>query len=675
MNPAVPGQIRPATARPSMMGRVRRRIAASATLLGALSLLCACPNDAPPRPVDTVLVDLSLSAVEPGVLLPNTTLVITGDAFVDDPWGQSKLVLEGQVERGGAIEDVELALPARFVDFTRLEVTIDTSAFEALGGGAGTLTGTAAVEVQSVVDDRTYRSLPINIDLELATALVPELQLLTPSAVIYPNEPLELVGAGLLLAGEGESVARLEGCFAVGSDRVCDPIEAREVLVTPSSEFARDRGVFEFVPDIAGIEPGRFEGTVTVLNRHTSGAVEQAPAMSATWDLVEPTLFGIDTTVASLGRYVTIDGAGFIGGEAGGSTVLRYDGIFTPDATGIPIELDELLFPEFVGGRAVRYVVNEEDGLSTEIKIRRDAGTFEGLVTPIIAFDGVEVQGTARPLGFRLETVRQIVWVNFTPAYKESLRLFGLRAVDQAIRDRVLEVLARDFASVGVEVRAEQPQDYALYTQVDIGGRDPNGLGLLGYDNTPGKDTENQRLYDRIGGANARTQDDGFPGFGGVFMESLFGYSAHPGDLAEPTRVSEEFDRLFDPFRPDLNGRPVLAADLTGSLTEVTGEDCPSSGDRSMQIACAVHALGTLVGSTVSHEVGHSLGLADPYGPAFHNTGDQDDRLMDADRPFVERAELGGAGPSRFCVDEYEYLRLILPSAEPYDVNDRPPCF
>lgn len=82
-----------------------------------------------------------------------------------------------------------------------------------------------------------------------------------------------------------------------------------------------------------------------------------------------------------------------------------------------------------------------------------------------------------------------------------------------------------------------------------------------------------------------------------------------------------------------------------------------------------------MVGSTLSHELGHSLGLADPYGPDFHDAGDAPDRLMDADRPFPERAELDGQGPARFCDDEYAYLRLVLPTDAPTDPSPRPGCF
>ncbi len=649
------------------------------TRLGLVTLtlgVATCEDVQPRTQVDTALVDLTLRDVAPGIVLPGSTLVVVGDAFVDDPWGESTLLLEGDVDTGDGIEPRVVRLPATFVDFTTLQADVNADAFSRLsGGGAARFEGNATVEVRSAVDGRLYRSSAASVALQFNTTLRPTLALQTPASVIFPNEPLVVEGDGLLLANEGSSVALVQGCFARTNAPGCATIEPRWLPVIPDDPLRRTAGTFSFVPSVVGIEPGRFEGTVTLQNEHAAGALEEAEPIAVTWDLVEPALFGVDTQQASLGRFVTIDGAGFLGGEAGGNTVLRFDGIFTPDDTGVPLELDELLFPEYADGRTIRYVVNEEDGLASLIDTRYQSGAFDGLVTPIISFGDAEVEGAATPLGFRLEPVRQVVWVNFAPAYTEGLRLFGLRAVDQAIRARALQVLRRDFETINVEVREQEPTDYALYVRVDIGGTDPNGLGLLGYDNTPGKDTENQRLYDRIGGANAQTQEDGFPGFGGVFLQSLFGYSEHPGEFAEPVRPDAQFDRLFDPFRPDAGGRPVLAADLTGELPSVDGTACPTVAGRPEQIACAIHALGTLIGSTISHEVGHSLGLADPYGPAFHNSGDQPDRLMDADRPFNERAELEGKGPSRFCVDEYEYLREILPTGEPYDVTARPACF
>jgi hypothetical protein len=257
------------------------------------------------------------------------------------------------------------------------------------------------------------------------------------------------------------------------------------------------------------------------------------------------------------------------------------------------------------------------------------------------------------------------------------MRLYGLAAAAGAVRDRIMVVAARDYAGVNVEYRATPPQDFALFAQVDVLGPDPNALGLLGYDNTPGKDVGNTRLFDRIGGVNATTQQDGFPGYGGVFAENFLGFSAHPpSTVMKLPFETDGFDAIFDPLRPDRGGRavsPVEALDLP-ALTD--GSSCPA-GDRRGQIACAVFVLGNLIGTTMTHETGHSLGLANPYGDGFHDVGDLPNRLMEAggDRPFEERAELKGQGPALFCDSEFDYLRMILPAPPESDPHlDRPPC-
>jgi hypothetical protein len=239
-------------------------------------------------------------------------------------------------------------------------------------------------------------------------------------------------------------------------------------------------------------------------------------------------------------------------------------------------------------------------------------------------------------------------------------------------------VVERDYATINLEARTEPPTDFALFSQVHISGQDTNGLGLLGYDNTPGKDTTNLRLNDILGGPNATTSDDGYPQWGGVFVESLFAFSEHPGNFADSVPGADShFDDIFDPFRPDRGGQRVSAADLAAGFDTLgDGASCPAE-DRPGQISCAVWTLGNLIGTTLSHEIGHSLGLANPYGNTFHNPFDELNRLMDSggDRPFTERAQLFGEGPAVFCDEEYEYLRRILPTAQADDPADRPGCF
>ncbi len=361
-------------------------------------------------------------------------------------------------------------------------------------------------------------------------------------------------------------------------------------------------------------------------------------------------------------------------------TTLALTGSFFPVGTPDEVAVDVTLVPEFVSGNMVRYVLSEQDDLGQSLNLRKASGEFSGAIQPSIQYQEDTVVGAVHNTGFQIDHVRQVVWINFLPAYVGSLRHFGLRAVDPMIRERVFEVAARDYDGINAEFRAERPQDFALYAQVDIGGPDPNGYGLLGYDNTPGKDVDNDRLYDKIGGVNATTQEDGYPGYGGVFVESFFGFSEHPGALSKRLEGSDPFfDALFDPFRPDIGGRPVEASDLTDlSIPKLTsGDECPAESDRGMQIACAVWALGSMIGSTMTHEVGHSLGLADPYGGEFHNLGDGTNRLMDSGRfrSFLERAEILGYGPSVFCEEDFAYLRQILPSAKPDPLPERPTCW
>ncbi len=108
-----------------------------------------------------------------------------------------------------------------------------------------------------------------------------------------------------------------------------------------------------------------------------------------------------------------------------------------------------------------------------------------------------------------------------------------------------------------------------------------------------------------------------------------------------------------------------------------TGDACPA-GDRLVRLRCAIFVLGNLLGGTMAHELGHSLGLADPGGEQFHNSGEEAYRLMDAggNRPFLERSELEpGAGPEVFCRQNYEYLQTILPTTEPDPEANRPTCY
>lgn len=638
--------------------------------LCAIVAAAACARSTVP---DVALEGLTLSAVGPDTWVAGTTVQVTGASFVEAEWGESTLVLVGAA--GGA--SVEVRLPARFVDYTHMTAEVDGAALAALGAEAGAVEflGDATVEVVSAVDGDTYRSAPLALQLAAAPTLAPTVTSLEASGVIFTNDDLEVRGAGFLLGGgEGNTVAVVRGCLTPAGGGPCAPVTSQAVPITPTVAGRRDRGSFRFVPALAGIRGGRFTGTVTVENRPLTGAPSAAAAVDVAYDLVTAQIFSVAPARASLGQYVEVTGGGFVGGEAGASTELRLQGTFRPTGAPAGAPVDLVLIPEYVAGERLRYVMSTDDALGQAIDLRRVTGTFTGTIRPTVRYGGDQIDGPTTAVTLGIAAVKQVVYLDFRPSYVESLRGFGLRAVDAAIRARVLEVVRAAYPAVNIEFVTAPPADFALFSQVEIHGPDPNGMGLFGYDNTPGKDTGNLRLYDRLGGVNAATQQDGYPGYGGVFIESLMGFSLHPLHGESIPGADALFDRIFDPFRPD-RGEIIVAADLAGGVPVRDGAACPASA-RADRIGCAVWTMGGLIGTTLAHEIGHSLGLANPGLEGFHNAGDEVGRLMDSggDRPFAERAELDGQGPARFCTDEYDYLRQILPSDLPADLTPRPPC-
>jgi hypothetical protein len=329
--------------------------------------------------------------------------------------------------------------------------------------------------------------------------------------------------------------------------------------------------------------------------------------------------------------------------------------------------VDLTLVPAFDSGQHLRYVLDETDALGQVIDLRRASGTLTGQIAPLTRKGNDEADGDATPVTLQLLPVKQVIYVRFMPSYQASLALYGVGNAQADVQKRIFSVAARDYAGVNVELRATPPTDFALYSEVDVEGPDPNALGLFGYDNTPGKDVGNMRLFDRIGGVNATTQSDGYPGYGGIFVDNFMVYSDHPASRVQGQGIGTgDFDRVFDALRPD-TGSPVSEPEARAGIKALTsGSACGTARDRATIVACGVFVLGNLVGTTLTHEVGHSLGLADPTGELFHDPGDAPDRLMDAggDRPFLERAELQGQGPGVFCGDEYVYLRGILRAAD-----------
>ncbi len=633
-----------------------------------LFALGACASTTAPDPG---LEGLALTQVAPQTVIPGSTLQLTGNSFVTSEWGSATLHLVGQGNSG----PIDVTWPATFSSFTAMTVAIDTSSLAAVGGDTD-FHGTAEVDFVSTTDGKTYSSAPLTTALSFRTQLTP-VPTMVATGVIFVNDQIEIDGDGFLLGGgEGNSYARVNGCFQPDAGGDCTAIAQQDIAMVPMDPLSRTKAAFPFAPEIVGIEPGTFTGTVQVINKQMVGAEVDASPLTAGYTLVTSQVFSADPPAASLGQYVFVHGGGFVGGETGALTQLELQGTFSKTG-GLTGPVDMTLIPEFVEGRLVRYIINTDDALGQALDLRHDTGSFTGTITPIVSFGSDTVRGVSTQISFALAPVRQVVYLEYEPAYTEELRDYGLRAVDAQIRATILSVCQAAYAGVNMDFRTDPPTDFALFSNVDIVGVDPNNMGLFGYDNSPGKDSGNLRLYDELGGVNATTQQDGFPGFGGVFVRSFMAFSQHPGEFATSADEADPaFDQIFDPFRPDQGGNAITSEDLTSAPAVLTdGSSCPGTS-RHDQVACAIYVLGNLVGDTLAHEIGHSLGLANPYQDGFHDAGDLPNRLMDAggDRPFLERATLAGQGPGLFCTDEYSYLQGILPSTMPAPNVQRPTC-
>lgn len=647
------------------------------------AVACARGEDPASGPTASEPVRARLLSIEPALVLAGTRLEIEGRDFIAEPLGISTLRLTGSLDG----HPLEVEIPASFVDFETLHANLTPEVMETLGNPVGIFEGTANVWVEVLGQDARVPSWLLPIELTFVDQLAPTLLEAQSGGAIFVNDRVSLTGENFLLGpGEGNVVAVVSGCFQPTGESSCGGLEEVTLPIAPAADhpLARDRAVFAFEPAIAGIRPGHFDGDVFIRNRHIDGTTLESIPQPFAFELLESEIRSIGPG-GSLGQFIDIEGGGFVGGPEG-YTLVEIEGEFTSRSTAteggsgegmvIPVPPLELV-PEFQSGRRIRYILNEDDLLAQALAafggVRTTSGEFRGTIVSIIGYRDDERDGRPFDLTFRVEPVKQIVHVVFTPSYVESLRRFGLRALDVQVRERVFEVLRRDFATINVEFRSEPPQDFKLFASIEIGGPDPNGLGLLGYDNTPGKDYNNERLFDRIGGVNAQTQEDGYPGFGGIFVESLFPFSSHPPEGISTETPSPWFDEIFDPLRPD-TGTPINSSD-EGFVPLTGAEACPAD-DRATQIACAIWVMGSLIGTTASHELGHSLGLADPEGTRFHYLGDTENALMDAGgaRPFEERAELNGQGPAVFCESSYDYLRGILPTMEPRNETRRPDC-
>jgi hypothetical protein len=626
-------------------------------LVIVLALLAGCTSKQSQLP-DGSLPELVVNRVEPATVLPGTIIRVFGRGFVSSNEG-SLIVL---LERSGSSRMIS---PER-VDETELTFSIDQEAFGVLGG-PGRYQGVLKVQVDYAAG--TSQTAESAVDWALEQTLQPQLSSFSPAHAVGPvylGSEVLATGSGFLMGtrdengevtGEGVTEFRISGRYTPDGEPERD---WNQVFMLDSTSVMRDQLTGPLPAECLGIKPGVFTGDLTVVNVHQQDVEVAGNTLAGISIELGPTvLTRVSPGQAARGQVIELSGRGFVGGSA--RTVVLIDGTFTDshnevtDYTGanaLPI------VPEVVSGDVMHYVLRvTSDGKGGVTGLGARAGVLRGSATPVVYWEAEEQSGIPLPANveFTVLPQKQVVYLKYLPGFTDALRDFGLRNVEHLIRERILFVTRRDYQGINVEFRETRPNDFVEYAVIEIGGRDPNGRDLIGLDNTMSelgeKDMGNIYFNDVIGGWNAESAEAGHLAFGGVFVSSYLGFSAKADDPMP--MATELFDDIFGPFMPSQGGTPVEA------------NEYPGAGDRAAQIGEAIHAFGSMIGNTLSHELGHSLGLAYGFGPAdvYHNLSPADNQIMDAGiyRPFEERAEINGKGPAVWTQDSREYLETILP--------------
>jgi len=629
---------------------------------------------------------LHLESIEPRKVLPSTTVLLRGAGFVSRVLGTSRVRFRGTTTTSETkAYPVDVRAFAEVDSPAQIRIELTPSTFEQLcPSGMGQFAGIVELEVASIQTNIIHRPTPLEATLDCTRSLKPTLIALPPGQFAV-NAEVQLDGFDLLLGeSEGKTVLRVSGCF-LPTDQLepCNvngrAINAYELDVKIVSEERRADGIIVLSPALVGVQAGRLSGSAQLINQHANGTTHPSEEIPWQIDISRPQLNYVVADGSSLGGFIDFIGSGFVGSQPGELTEVTIDGTFQPDGGGAPKTLQLNLVTEFDSSSRVRYILNEDDELGNLINLRKESGTVSARFGGQVAFQSASTPFDYIDGEFRVEPVRQIVYVHYTQGYRDALERLGMGVLEAQVREQVLIRARAIFDGIGLEFRETEPDDYRLYARVDITGIDPNGMGLIGYDNTPGKDVGNLRLNDQIGGVHAQTQQDGYPGYGGVFVESFLSFSKRPPPGIESNPgATEVFDELFASLRPDIGGDPAGEVDLRGFQLLRDGTRCPAArGQRQLIVQCAVYAMGNILGGTMAHEVAHSLGLADPEGMRFHNDRDMPNHLMDAgfDRPFAERANIQGQGPEFFCLENFEYLSEILPTPTRDPMVGRTSCF
>ncbi|MBW1808386.1 MAG: hypothetical protein JRJ87_09345 [Deltaproteobacteria bacterium] len=616
-------------------------------LFGCLYGCTSTPSTLP----DGSLPELTINRVEPATVLPGSLIKVFGQGFVGENEG-SLIVL---LERVGISRMIS---PDRIND-GELNFTIDQATFGMLGG-PGRFEGVLKVQVDYAAG--TSQSAESPVDWSLTQTLQPQLSSFSPAhegGPVYLGSQATASGSGFLMGskkedgsvvGEGVTELRISGKFTPEGGQEQDWSGA---CILSTTSVMRDNLNGPFPAECIGIKPGTFEGDVSVVNIHIDDLEVAGNTLSGVSIELGPTvLTRVTPTQAARGQWIEMSGRGFVSGKA--TTVVVIDGTFTTnDNEVINYHGEDALsiVPEVISGDTMNYVLRVvSDGKGGVTGLGSRAGVLSGTATPVVYWNNEEQIGIPLPSGidFTVLPQKQVIFIKYLPGFTDALRVFGLRNVEHLIRQRIFEVVQRDYLGINVEFRETRPTDFIEYAVIEIGGQDPNDRDLIGLDNTMGKDIGNVVFDDVVGGWNADSAEVGTAAFGGVFISSYLGFSPS-SDQPMPLAV-DLFDDIFGPFMPSQGGQKVEDGELP-------------NGDRADEIGLAILSLANMIGNTLTHEMGHTMGLAAGPAELFHNIEPQENQIMDAGiyRDFEERAELNGKGPAIWTIENRAYLERVLP--------------
>lgn len=527
-----------------------------------------------------------------------------------------------------------------------------------------TFTGTISLDVQDIIG--TFARAEIKQVFTIFSKVTrPQISAITSATKTYPGQELEVRGAGFLRPDEGTTYAIVEQGTLTPNEG--EPVDVTGQRIAMPWRGSRDVGALPILPNVFGIKPAVFDGKWRFENVYRDNQLfKGTKTVSVRTTLQKPFLLSVDPKEGSRSQVIRLTGRGFLPSPKGAEygMLLKFEGSFEPDAT--PGNMIDYRGPraitrtpfEVVSDSLIRqdvwYDVDRQNRQLTGLGAV--PGVFRGQIIPILIYKGDEQIGDAWRGEFKVKPSKQVIHIRFVPGFTEALVRFGLENVERQVRERIFEVLRRDYDGINVVFVSSPPTDYSDYMTLEIGGPDPSGRGLLGYDNSFNgvpKDTGNLFLKDYLGGYNLDSMVAGFEPYGGVFIDSFTVFSPTLNEVGFD--ASPRFDEILAPFMPELGGTPVKATEWP-------------EGGRVAAIQSAINLIGNLAGNTATHEIGHSLGLPfvpdeDPEKPQYHNQNPGERFIMDSgtERPFTERAELDGMGPARFNPVNKGYLKRILP--------------